>query len=54
MPFDAFVRSISQSDGAPDDGLTLAEVWGNGFALPAGSRGSFYLDQVTFEVEVPQ
>ena len=53
VPFDAFSRSASQPDGAPDDGLDLTEIWGYGLELPAGAGGSFYLDQIKFETELP-
>ena len=41
-------RSAVQPDGAPNDGLTLTDVWGYGFRLPdAGTAtGSLLLDQV--------
>jgi hypothetical protein len=42
-----FVRSSDgQPVGAPDDGLTLTEVWGYGFVMPDGTTGSFYMDQI--------
>ncbi len=47
IPFADFVRRAEQPVGAPDDGLTLTEVWGYGFELPHG--GSFLLDQVRVE-----
>jgi len=48
VPFDSFARSAEQPDGAPDDGLSLSEVWGYGFKLPdAGTMtGSLLLDEV--------
>ncbi len=46
LPFTDFVRSAEQPVGAPDDGLTLSEMWGYGFWMPAGSEGAFYLDEV--------
>jgi len=46
IPFSSFVRSAEQPAGAPNDGLTLTEVWGYGFVLPEDSDGTFYLDQV--------
>ena len=47
IPFDAFSRSAAQPAGAPDDGLTLSEVWGYGFKLPAdGSVATALVDQV--------
>ncbi|MDH3925213.1 MAG: family 16 glycosylhydrolase [Xanthomonadales bacterium] len=48
VAFEDFGRSSEQPDGAPDDGLTLNEVWGYGFALPDGGSASGYLmlDQV--------
>ena len=47
IPFADFVRRAGQPVDAPDDGLTLTEVWGYGFELPRG--GSFLLDQVRVE-----
>ncbi len=47
VPFSAFIRSADQPDGAPNDGLTLTEVWGYGFGLPGGTgTGSVLVDQV--------
>ncbi|MGD2077113.1 MAG: choice-of-anchor Q domain-containing protein, partial [Chloroflexota bacterium] len=48
VPFDDFVRSAEQPDGAPDDGLGLTEVWGYGFKLPdaGAATGKLLLDQV--------
>ncbi len=48
VPFGDLTRSADQPDGAPDDGLTLTDVWGYGFRLPdAGTAtGSLLLDQV--------
>ncbi|MBN2389731.1 MAG: CIA30 family protein [Anaerolineae bacterium] len=46
LPFTDFVRSAEQPVGAPDDGLTLSEMWGYGFWMPAGSEGAFYLDDI--------
>ena len=47
LPFEVFSRSTNQPAGAPDDGLTLSEVWGYGFVMPRGTTGSFYLDRVS-------
>ncbi|MFC1997458.1 carbohydrate binding domain-containing protein, partial [Chloroflexota bacterium] len=45
-PWGTFVRRPDwQPGGAPDDGLTLTEMWGWAFVLPFGSS-SFYLDDV--------
>jgi beta-glucanase (GH16 family) len=49
LPFPSFQRSSTQPDAAPDDGLTLSEVWGYGFRIPAGTNGEFYLDRVRSE-----
>ena len=49
LPFDEFTRSTMQPVGAPDDGLTLSEVWGYGFHFADGSSGSFRLDRVYLE-----
>ncbi len=48
IPFTDLVRSAEQPAGAPNDGLTLSDVWGYGFQLPdAGTAtGSLLLDQV--------
>ena len=47
VPIDDFVRSDVQPDGAPDDGLSLDEVWGFGLTLPEGNAaGEFMLDAV--------
>jgi beta-glucanase (GH16 family) len=64
IPFSNFLRSTVQPAGAPDDGLTLREVWGYGFLIPEGTTGEFYLDRVRtgagnlvfgdgFEAQVP-
>ncbi len=49
IPFEDFIRSSSQPPDAPDDGLSLSEVWGYSFMLPDGIKGSFYLDRVYIE-----
>jgi beta-glucanase (GH16 family) len=48
LPFSGFTRSAWQPKGAPDDGLTLSQVWGYGLVLPpAGlTSGSLLLDEV--------
>ncbi len=48
LPFSDFVRSARQPIGAPNDGLTLDEVWGYGFRLPGGvlEAQPLYLDKV--------
>ncbi len=47
VPFTAFTRSADQPAGAPDDGLTLTDVWGYGFKLSAnGLVESVLVDQV--------
>lgn len=53
VPFSAFVRSTNQPEGAPDDGLDLGEIWGYGLSLPSAGSGSFYLDQIRLETEMP-
>ena len=37
IPLADFTRSADQPAGAPDDGLTLSDVWGYGFAFPEGN-----------------
>jgi beta-glucanase (GH16 family) len=49
IPFDSLKRSPCQPQGAPDDGLTLTDIWGYSFELPAGA--SFYLDKIRLESE---
>ena len=46
IPIEEFVRSDDQPEGAPDDGLTLDEVWGYGFEVPYPTAGSFAFDLV--------
>jgi beta-glucanase (GH16 family) len=48
FPYETFTRSATQPANAPNDGLTLSEVWGYGLAMPSGSNGGFYLDAVRF------
>jgi len=48
LPFDSFTRGADQPAGAPDDGLTLTEVWGYGLRLPGGA-GLFHMDRVYLE-----
>ena len=40
LPFGRFTRSAVQPAGAPDDGLTLSDVWGYRFQLPAQANSS--------------
>ncbi len=52
LPFDVFTRSATQPAGAPDDGLTLTNVMGYGFAFPEGAfpaGNTFMLDYVRLE-----
>jgi beta-glucanase (GH16 family) len=46
IPLADFTRSADQPVGAPDDGLTLTEVWGHGFILDAMVGEEFYFDQL--------
>jgi beta-glucanase (GH16 family) len=47
IPMTDFVRSADQPAGAPDDGLSLDEVWGYGFSLPDGNAsGEVMVDLV--------
>jgi beta-glucanase (GH16 family) len=39
IPLTDFARATDQPAGAPDDGLTLDDVWGYGFAFPEGNAG---------------
>ncbi len=49
LPFADFTRSAGQPVGAPNDGLTLTEVWGYDIILPAGGSALFHLDRVYLE-----
>lgn len=51
LSFDAFTRSAEQPDGAPDDGLTLTEVWGYDLLLPADGGGLYHMDRVYLEMD---
>jgi beta-glucanase (GH16 family) len=55
VPFSSFSRSTDQPAGAPDDGLTLSEVWGYGFGLPEGgtTNGSLMVDLARLEPVPP-
>jgi beta-glucanase (GH16 family) len=55
IPFSNLTRSAEQPVGAPDDGLTLNEVWGYGFSLPEGgtTSGRMWIDQVHLELLPP-
>ncbi len=55
IPFASLTRSAEQPEGAPDDGLTLSEVWGYGFVLPDGgtTSGTMRLDQVRLQLIPP-
>ena len=52
IPFTDFVRSDDQPAGAPNDGLTLSDVWGYGFEPSYAAEGPFRFDQVR-QVPVP-
>ena len=40
IPFDSLTRSAEQPAGAPNDGLSLNDVWGYSFDLPGGGTSS--------------
>jgi beta-glucanase (GH16 family) len=46
IPITDFVRSADQPAGAPDDGLTLTDVWGYGFDVPYPAAGEYQIDFV--------
>jgi hypothetical protein len=46
LPWDVFYRGAWQPPGAPDDGLTLTEMWAYAIALPSGTSGTFYIDEL--------
>ena len=52
-PFRMFERSSTQPANAPDDGLTLKEVWGFGLEFPTSSSAQvFYLDQFQLSKQI--
>lgn len=54
VPFVDFTRSSDQPVGAPDDGLSLTDVWGYGFRMPVGSAASnVMLDHVRLTDQTP-
>ncbi len=53
LPLEGFTRSADQPAGAPDDGLSLNEVWGYGFSFPTGNgTGTAAIDLVELD-EIP-
>ena len=46
LPWNVFYRGVWQPDGAPDDGFTLTEMWAYAIALPGGTSGTLYLDDI--------
>jgi len=46
LPFSSFVRNGWQPGGAPDDGLTLDDIWGYAIDIPDAQVGTFYFDQL--------
>ncbi len=46
IPITDFVRSADQPAGAPDDGLTLTDVWGYGLDVPYPAAGEYQIDFV--------
>ena len=55
LPFSSFARSAAQPAGAPNDGLTLSEVWGYGFTLPDTGlpTGTTWLDMIAVKPVPP-
>lgn len=51
IPFSAFKRSETQPFGAPNDGLTLTDVWGYGFKLPGNTKTPVLVDQVRLQAD---
>jgi beta-glucanase (GH16 family) len=49
VPFSAFTRSSEQPTGAPNDGLTLSEVWGFDITYRTPDVGPLLLDQIRLE-----
>ena len=54
VPFSAFRRSADQPVGAPNDGLTLSEVWGLDLRVPGGAAGPLLLDQLRLQQSCPE
>lgn len=53
LPFSAFKRSKQQPTGAPNDGLTLSEIWGYSLDLPPNFRGDLLFDQLRLKLACP-
>lgn len=53
LPFSAFARDKKQPRGAPNDGLTLSEVWGLELETAGGYRGPLMLDQLRLRLSCP-
>lgn len=53
LPFSAFTRARRQPAGAPNDGLTLRQVWGYDLEVPGGYRGPLKLDQLRLKLSCP-
>ncbi len=53
IPLTDFVRSTDQPAGAPDDGLTLTDVWGYGFEFPNGTASGEARIDLVQRVEFP-
>ncbi len=54
VPFTDLTRSDDQPAGAPDDGLTLTDVWGYGFDVDGGTAtGSLTIDEVRVDPAPP-
>ncbi len=53
IPFADMVRSDDQPADAPDDGLTLTDVWGYGVKLPDETSGMFHMDRIYLETTIP-
>jgi beta-glucanase (GH16 family) len=53
VPFSAFTRDGTQPSGAPNDGLTLSEVWGFDLTDRGGDAGPLFLDKLRLEGREP-
>ncbi len=49
VPWSSFTRRSWQPAGAPNDGLTLTEIYGFNFS-PTRGTGSFQVDQIQLEL----
>jgi beta-glucanase (GH16 family) len=54
VPFDQFSRSRNQPSGAPNDGLSLDEIWGYGFSISGANPMKGYIDNIELYTAIDQ